>query len=232
MKTIYIESIDLMVDLIPKCGYNTFSHLFFELGGGDMKKMKNRKKKEKERKIEIQKKKDKIIVIRNPLTRLTSGFSNKHNRWAPRSRIKELSGKYDRGKDFLYSDFVCFLDFLEAEAHKHGQPRDHHFSPMYRQARSIGHYKRIFCLEDTKSIYQFLDCRASTSTQKDIIKNYLQDDVRLNETNSWNRYSHYLDDKNLERVVSLYKSDFDLFGYSQKKKDVFKVPRICKEILK
>ena len=212
---LYSKSVNLLLELIPKCGTSSFSRVVFVLDGEKNWDSKdNPRLKEKYSKLPNGAQNiDRITIIRNPFTRILSAFSNKRHR--------VLGHRKTKGS---YEDFNKFLNNVSDRF------EDHHFKPMTQQLKR-GRYKKIFCLENLTEFWSLLETRISNDKDKTALK-FMKEGFKFNSTDAWEKYNHYLDDKNIKRIIKLYQKDFDLLGYSKNKDDVLKPCCIKPEWLK
>jgi hypothetical protein len=227
MKSYYCKTLDMIVDLIPKCGYSTFGGFVLLLDNHDTndyifdgdrniisRHHADRYKNEEKRKInEAQKFKSKprLTIVRNPYARILSAFSNKKHK---------LSG-FSRDNNRSYDEFLKIISFLEHSGSESNL--NDHFKAQTSQIYNLDKYEKIFSLE-VLEFYEFVKSHDLDNRKLSLLENYCNKNIIHNVTNSVEKFKTYLDDQTCSKILNIYKNDFEFLGYSKDPNDLHLPP--------
>jgi hypothetical protein len=158
---------------------------------------------------------EKVLLVRNPFSRVLSMFSNKAHRAYPYFKNK---------KDFSYHDFMIFLRSIR-------KCKDHHITPIMKQlspSKGIDQFDKIFYLEALNDFYSFLMLKAVNNEQYADLEKLKNENTHMNSSNSYQKYRGYLTFEAVNKIISLYSADFKNFNYSKNKDDMFIAPEHLK----
>jgi len=148
-----------------------------------------------------------FAFVRNPYTRLLSGFLDKVRRGNPESQeIVEALGGGKRPEDISFEEFISAIESL-SQSHR---ILDKHWRPQSQQmCVSVIDYDFIGKIELLDADFRRLKIHLGIDLPYDGAVS------GRHSTGSKNKIESYYDQKNQERVYRLYEQDFEIFKYKK-----------------
>ena len=175
---------------------------FVAQGGEDIASFRRRYEKPSSRIIETHELENKIVfsAVRNPFSRILSGYLNKSSR-----------GTITFRKQFGDKIPINFLEFLVAIENLDSWRLDSHFRSQYLNlAIDELKYNYVFFLEKFIHLERFL----LQNNNDEIVSS------RSNATNASMLIGQYYGDREIALVRKIFARDFELFGYSNDPKNL------------